>query len=670
MPDARTRFQSPKGVQVREHSIPEATPLCARNTRRQHQPPLQQTPRRARSLPFRVVFAVLGLSTVLLFPGRAVAQGLPEPAEAMAAFNKVRTWVDAISAPPESDMSLAALPDCPASVTIRYAGRIVGRGVSFAPGRGAAIREASARAIREASGRVPIPVDPDLRREVARSLVLSLELASPPVPVAPDAMKDLYLTLSPGIHGVAARLGDRVEGLFPGTMLATGTEPRAAIGAVAAAVTGSPENAIRDPLQVRRDLGVSFLTFRTTHLAQSGAGASPHFLYRGSGLPTASPPTVQDLESLTDRIVSNLLARETEPDHRAGIAGTYLPLQDRYEPSVGSPIEQGLVAIALARSARRHGGEKDVRDHAARLARRIIEDLAFVGPEEIAPDASPMSAAIVSIATRTVFDGDQARPDAVAELLRSCDRRMDEADIGSLSGPERSFLAWGMSVRARRSGSPEHASTATRLVREAFLNTPAPMLVGQMPWLLWAEQALAPADAPIPASESLRQMRAIIWTHQVRPEDGGDDGADMVGGILFTGASNPLPTAQSLRAIAATSSMIADPRLTPPEELPRELARLLGGVRFIGSLTAHEATCHMFASPERASGGVRASLWDQRMPPESGALAILILCDLLDVVSPSPSTGSNAHEDGRAGAETGIESGGQAASETDVRRKR
>lgn len=640
------------------------------NTHRQHHSLLQRNRGGAWSLLFRDRFVVLGLAAVLLFPGRSVAQGIPEPAEAMAAFNKVRAWVDAISAPPDSDMSHAALPDCPASVTIRYAGRIVGRGVSFAPGRGFAIREASARAIREASGRVPIPVDPDLRREVARSLVLSLELASPPVPVAPDALKELYLTLSPGIHGVAARMGDRVEGLFPGTMLATGTEPRGAIGAVAAAVTGSPENAIRDPSQVRRDLGVSFMTFRTTHLAQTGAGASPHFLYRGSGLPTASPPTVQDLESLTDQIVSNLLARETEPGERAGIAGTYLPLQDRYEPAVGSPIEQALVAFALARSAHRHGGEKDVREHAARLARRIIEDLAFVGPEEIAPDASPTSAAIVSIATRAAFDAAEVLPDDVATMLRSCDRRMEEAEVGSLSGPERSFLAWGMSVRARWSGSPEHVTMATKLVREAFLSTPAPMLVGQMPWLLWAEQALAPRDGPIPASESLRQMRAIIWTHQIRPEDGGDDGADMVGGILFTGASNPLPTAQSLRAIAAASSMMVDPRLTPAEDLPRELARLLGGVRFIGSLTADEATCHMYASPERAHGGVRASLWDQRMPPESGALAILILCDLLDVVSPSPRAGPNAHGIGSVEAETGIESGREATAESGVHGER
>lgn len=553
----------------------------------------------------------------------------------MRAFNAARAWVDALAVAPEGEAGQPVLPDGPASLTLRYAGRVVGRGSSFAPGPGVALRQAATRAIREATGRVQIPEDPDLRREFARSFAMSLELASAPVPVTAEGMKDLAITLSPGIHGVSARLGDRTEGFFPGTMLATGMEPREAIGAVAAAVTGAAADALRDPVQVRRDLGVSFATFRTTHIAQSGPGASPVFLYRGSHLPGATAPTAGDLLALADRIASNLMVRESGEGDRTGMSGTYLPLSDMFDPEIASPIEQGLVAIALARYASVAGVEADRAADAMRVARRLVDDMAVVVPGEIAPDASATGAAMVSIAVRRVMPKGEARSEAVQRMLEACDARMEGEAADALSAPERAFVAWGLAARALETADPDHLARATGAVRASFMATTMQMLVGQMPWLLWAEMDLAAPGAPVPASEALRQMRTLVWTHQLRPEDGGDDGADMVGGILFTGTAMPLPTAQSLRAIASAGTMMADGRLTEKGELPRELSKMLAGLRFLDALTADEATCHMYVAPARAVGGVRASLWDQRMTPESGALALLILCDTLGVVAPS-----------------------------------
>lgn len=635
MPDARTRFQSPRGVQVREHSIPESTALRAHNSGDQQMGARASTPEHRGLIPSVLLAVVLGLWMLMGSTGSAAAQDAPDPESAMRAFNAARSWVDALDVAPEGDAGDVLLPDGPASLTLRYAGRVVGRGSSFAPGSGVALRQAAARAIREATDRVQVPADPDLRREFARSLAMSLELASVPVPVSAESMKDLAITLSLGIHGVSARLGDRTEGFFPGTMLATGMEPREALGAVAAAVTGASTNALRDPAQVRRDLGVSFATFRTTHIAQSGPGASPVFLYRGSRVPTAAPPTAGDLLSLADRIAANLMAREADEGKRTGMGGTYQPLSDTFDSETASPIEQGLVAIALARYATLAGAENDAAEVAGRVARRLVDDLAVVVPGEIAPDGSATGAAMVSIAVRRVMPAGEGRSEAVRRMLEACDARMDGAADDTLSAPERAFVAWGLAARARETSDADHFARATRAVREAFVATPVPMLVGQMPWLVWAELDLTTPDVPVPAAEALRQMRTLVWTHQLRPEDGGDDGADMVGGILFTGTANPLPTAQSLRAIAAAGTMMADGRLTERGELPRELSRMLGGLRFLDALVADEPTCHMYMAPARAIGGVRASLWDQRMTPESGALALLILCDTLGVVAPA-----------------------------------
>lgn len=639
MPDARPRFQSPRGVRVREQSIPDATVLRWCNTGG----PQGITGRHGgvgyRLLGLLALAMVLGLS--LGWSGRAFAQGPPEPQEAMSAFNTLRGWIDDLAVPPEAEVAGLGLSDAPASVTIRYAGRVVGRGVSFRAGSGMGVREAAERALKEASERVEVPADEALRREVVRSLVLSLELASIPTPIAPDALKDFPLSMSPGIHGVAARLGDRIEGIFPGTMLATGLEASSSLGAVAAAVTGSAENALRDPARVRRDLGVSFSVFRTIHVAETGAGSAPVFLYRGSKVPRSAPSTVEDLASLADAIALNLLERsEGVPEH-AGIAGMYLPIQDRFDSMIATPIEQGMVALALSRYAGTPGVAPGVAEAASALARRLVEDLSVVVAEEVAPDASPTSAAMTGIAIRSIVGG--AMSDARARMLERCDARMDEVKLDELSPPERAFVAWGLAVRAAVTGDGSDLERASEAVRGAFLASPVPMLVGQMPWLAWADIALSGNEKPVAGAETLRQIRELVWAHQLQLEDAGEDGADMVGGILFTGTGSPLPNAQTLRALAANTSMMADGRLTEPGELARELSRVLSGIRFLDALVASEATCHMFAAPFRARGGVRAGLWDQRMRPESSALGLLILSDTLRVVAPG---GNAATADG------------------------
>ncbi len=646
MPDARTRFRRPSGGQVRKHIIPRATQLRAGNIETPQG--ITRRPHRGHTRLVHLVAIAVVLGLFLGRAGVAIGQAPPEPAAAMTAFNAVRGWVDATLVPAEAEVAGLGLPDAPASVTIRYAGRVVGRGTSFLPGPGSALRDAASRAIREASDRVELPVDPELRREVVRSLVISLELASKPTPIAPDALRDFSVSMSPGIHGVAARLGDRIEAVFPGTMLATGLEASAALGAVASAVTGSAENALRDPVRVRRDLGVSFSVFRTTHIAETGAGSTPLFLYRGSRLPRSSPPTLDDLASLADSIAMNLLERSQGVAGHTGIAGTYLPIQDRFDPTIATAIEQGLVAVALARYATSPRTDPEIAEAALELAQRLVEDLAIVVPEEVAPDASPMSAAMASIAIRTALKGGAPMSEAVATMLGRCDASMDEASLERLSAPERAFVAWGLAVRAASTGDPVQKELAIAAVRGAFLATPIQALVGQMPWLAWADMALSSEGEPVAGAEALRQMRALVWAHQVQIEDAGEDGADMVGGILFTGSSSPLPTAQTLRALAANTSMMADPRLTEPGELPRELSKTLAGIRFLDALVANEGTCHMFAAPFRARGGVRAGLWDQRMPPESGALALLVLSDTLRVVAPAvpaaPTDGARAAE--------------------------
>ena len=164
------------------------------------------------------------------------------------------------------------------------------------------------------------------------------------------------------------------------------------------------------------------------------------------------------------------------------------------------------------------------------------------------------------------------------------------------------------------------------------------MLVTQMPWLGLAEigaanEALGGGmpqwEVPLPAAPGLRQVRTQVWEHQLRSDVLPAERQDFAGAIVFTTTKQPLPTWQAARPLAFIATMLGDPRLTEEKEVPAELARLLASLRFLRQLTADEAECHMYKDPAKAIGGVRNSLFDQRMPPEATAMTLLTVCETL-----------------------------------------
>jgi hypothetical protein len=122
-------------------------------------------------------------------------------------------------------------------------------------------------------------------------------------------------------------------------------------------------------------------------------------------------------------------------------------------------------------------------------------------------------------------------------------------------------------------------------------------------------------------------MRAELWKHQL--PTGSELAEDLSGGVLFTTGHQPIPTWQAARPLAFVATMLGDPATTQPEEVPAELVRLLKSLRFLRQLTAEAAEAHMYKDPPRAIGGVRASLFDQRMPPEATAMTLLAVCETI-----------------------------------------
>lgn len=558
----------------------------------------------------------------------------PAPARAMEVWAIVDGWVRAGEVPAPDAQSTPG----GGAVTLRLAGQIVGRGADTD-----SLARAAIAAITEAGQRMPIEKDA-LREEAAaearQRLCISLELSGALVPYAPRLYDQADLELQAGLDGVAARRADRVEAVFPATMLANNLGPGDGLATAIAQVTGDPTLAIRaaadtQPAAVAAKHGLALYRFRTTHLAQTGPGRPPTFLFRGGKVVRDPDINAPMLREFADGLARHLVARKWGGEGPMGLLGTFWPAQGRYEPLVAGPFERALVAVALQRYVEHlaDGPGAEARSSAEGLIERLLASLeaSHLERRDISPATAALCDAVIRARARSGGPAGCSPEFAsyVAEALDGAAERLDAVAPG-----ERAIVAWAMSRRAEASREPGDIAAAEGLVRGVFIDTPPAQLPAQMPWLGWAELALTAArgDGIVSAGPALREMRDELWRRQLTATDCGDDAPDLVGGIAFTGSTGPLPTAACLRPMAFASTMLGDPALTSDPELPKQLAQVLAGLRFARQLAADESTGFMYQDPSRARWGIRNSLWDQRQAPESSAVALLLLVETLEAL--------------------------------------
>jgi hypothetical protein len=276
-----------------------------------------------------------------------------------------------------------------------------------------------------------------------------------------------------------------------------------------------------------------------------------------------------------------------------------------------------MVAFALASWGQRGGGEK-----AHEVATEWL-GLAF-GAGSSVKVAQDARAACLALAAGAVAsrNGDNPMPreslDACVATIRD---RAGIDDAGLL------ILALSVSVSGRE--------TAAQLCDTLY----APHERGQrgglaahMPWVLLAERTMGGGRVRVSSVQALREFRERAYGFTMTAADAAGVGDDLAGGIVFPGSRPPLPTAQSLRVIAALAGMLADASITPDEEFERELVRLMPGLRFARQLCADEWFGPYCREPSRAVWGVRAATWDSRMPGEASALALLAVREALDAI--------------------------------------
>ena len=165
-------------------------------------------------------------------------------------------------------------------------------------------------------------------------------------------------------------------------------------------------------------------------------------------------------------------------------------------------------------------------------------------------------------------------------------------------------------------------------------HAPGPMLAVQPTVELAKRNSRQRIDPLIEESPALRER---VQDNQIERGDMIEADRDLVGGFVLDAGGSPLPTWQGLRPMGLLASMLGDPALTRGTlargEAGGQIIQLTESLRFLRQLMAEERLGHMYADPDLALGGVRASLWDQTMPLTGSALGLVTLAETLESLS-------------------------------------
>ncbi len=556
--------------------------------------------------------------------------GAPSAGEAQRVYAQARTAVEAWDPTVVEEMDLPG----PVSITLRLEGGVLARAV-VAEGGPQAVREAMSVLMERAESRLPFAKDatwPEPVRRLSGLMQIGVELGGPLVPLSIEQLADATLQISPGLDGVAVRIGDRAGAGMPSRMLEDGVEAALVLRSLVSELTGDPALGVVAPEELRREHGVRFYRFGVTHLAQTEPGSTPVFLFRGGEVVRGSELRGRDLVVFAEDLALHMMLRK--PEGKVGddpLGGTLRPIQGVFESERATPLQLALAALALERLASDERYDAAVRAGAREFVRRLALAAAAIG--EGATDEASASVWSGLRASSAMFDAMAAGDGVLDAFLLECDRACDGAlrRAEALGATVRPVTLWALATRARADESLR--PRVRRMLRRSWSETGPERSVSLLPWAGWAELAMAEGGGEVEGEEALRRARMLVWMHQLDAADTGREAPDLAGGVVFTAGENPLPTWHTVRPVAFFASMLGDPRLTDREEAGREASRVLASVRFLRQLSVREAEAYAHRYRHRSMGGVRAALWDQRMPPEATAMTLITVCDTLDSLS-------------------------------------
>jgi len=579
----------------------------------------------------------IGVWMLLLWLPLANAQPTMPIKGGLDGYRLVDRWVRAWKVPAQDDPQSVTLPVSVAIVTLRLDGRVFGRGsASSLDPSPSLVYLATKRAIRGASTKLTGERDAlwdDFIKDLSGRLTITLEISDTLVPMSDSELDLPGFGYTPGVLGVGVRRGDHLEVTGPESMLMHHTDMTQSALALANSLAGDGSAVLSTPRELR-DAGYTFYRFEPMVLAQPGVSMGASILDRGGRVIEGSEISTRSIEVLSQEIAKHLLSRRWAGVERYGLTGTLDPVTGKSVSAFASPFEQAIASYALLRFG--HDGENALERDAMRGALNILRDLSLVedGETPVGEDPLGASMAIIALSEIQLVDilADEQLNALRTQSLAVLDGLYSESGgfDGSIHEPSRGLVALAL-VRAAVLDPTDRTALARSAIERVFLETPASAMVTQMPFLGWAQLEADHNAISVEHLETLSQMRSLVWAHQLHRADLAWMDRDLEGGIVFTSAKTPLPSWLSMRPLAFIATMLGDARLTPGSiasgDVPSEIGKLVDSIRFVRQLCADDETLHFYSSGTSPKWGVRMALWDQRMPVEGDAMALLTLTE-------------------------------------------
>lgn len=569
--------------------------------------------------------------------GRASAQPQLDPSTAMGMYEQVDRWVRGWDLPPLDSPSARAHAVSAVVVTLRLDGRILGRGAAASPDPDVMLLwKAASGAINSVNTKLTNERDAmweAMIREIAQRITITVEMGSELLPIPASGLALPGFGYSPGSMGFAVRLGELADASGPEAFVISRGDPARSTATMALGLSDDPTLVLQSPSTLS-ERGFVFYRWQATTLTQPAPGLGAVFADRGGRVIEASEISTSSIALLADQIALHLLGRRWQGVEDYGFMGTLDPVTGKTESPFATPFEQALGAYALLVYGR--DAASIPHREAVVAGRDVLRALGRVEPNEPEPWADPLGACMSLIALSELPLEMVIGNKEMGELRTRCVETLD--GLYSNSGgfaPSLPQLAHGLVAHAlvvsAKLDPRDRSAQAGAAIEQVFLETDPAQLAGQMPFLAWAQLGLVDEHGEIPSRVALRQMRDMVLEHTLHRADLDWVDRDLAGGIVFTSAKAPLPSWSGLRPLVALAIMLGDERLTSGSavqgEVPMQIGRLVESIRFVRQLAAEGEVMHLFAEVDGAKWGVRMALWDQRMPIESSAMALLMLSE-------------------------------------------
>ncbi len=591
-------------------------------------------------------FSLVGLLLLMLcviacggFINQATASEQPsmDIQQSMDAFTQIDRWVREWETPEIDHADATGAPVSVAIVTLRLDGRLLGRGLSVTGDPDTQnVWQATNRAIRSASTKLSGDRDAmwdQYIADITSRITITLEIADSLVPIPESHIELPGFGYTPGVYGVAVRRGDQLQIIGPESMLARNTDMTQSAMAISNELAGDGSLMLKDPSEIVQS-GYRFYRFEPIVLAQTSERAGASFIDRGGRAIDDAEIGMKTVTELASQISDHLINRQWPGVEPYGFMGTLNPISGKSEQRFADPFKQALGAYALLRYG--STGTSKAHRQATMQGQRVLRNLSEIVDGELTPWEDPIASCMALIALSEMQLVDILGDEELNTLREHALERLGHvySDLGGFNQAvpvaAHGIVAHAL-VRAALLDPKDRSVLADAAIAEIFASTPATGLAAHMPFLGWALLEQNQSDSVV-HSEPIRQMRELVWEHQLTREDLDWIDRDLAGGIVFTSSSTPLPSWIGLKPIACIASMLGDERVTPGSissgEVPVEISRLFQSVRFIKQLCVDTELMHMYASQESAQGGVRRALWDQSLSVDASAMALLSLTEM------------------------------------------